>query len=114
MKLKVANRVIDKTEFSNYHDWETYPEAEYQCDCGQVVTINFRHLKKHAFSNFSNLATEDIQLIEVHIDDEVETKTNSFLDFYCPTCKKPVRFYYDSWFGGHHGESGYTIKYIVD
>jgi hypothetical protein len=68
-------------------------------------------LKKHQFSDFSNLVPADKELFR-NLSDGYP-KTNSFLDFYCPTCKRPVKIYYDSWAGGRHGEAGFTIKFIA-
>ena len=113
MKPKDATTILDKTEFTNRIDWDTFPTANYCCNkCNQIVSIDFNNLTKHQFSDFSNFNSEDKELFK-----KVETdliKTNSFLDFYCPTCKRPVRIYYDSWAGGNHGESGFSIKFIID
>ncbi len=114
MKVNLAESILDKVDFSNYDDWEIYPEAQYTCGCGESVFFNFRHFRKHSRSEFSNLRHEDVLEIENVINDMVRTETNSFLDFYCPGCKRPVRFYYLSWAGGRHGEYGYRIKYVVD
>ena len=42
-----------------------------------------------------------------------ENIPDSFLDYYCPDCKRPVRIYYFSYLGGFHCETGYIIKYIM-
>lgn len=39
---------------------------------------------------------------------------DSFIDFNCPNCNRPVRIYYSSFLGGRHGEHGYQLKYIID
>lgn len=111
MRLQSASEVFNKTEFNNQSDWDTYPTADYCCDkCNQMVSIDLKSLTKHQFSDFSNLDSVDKKGFE-----ELEIKcniSNSFLDFYCPTCKRPVKVYYDSWAGGHHGEMGFTIKFV--
>jgi len=111
MKLQSATEILSKTEFNNQSDWDTYPTVGYCCDkCNQTVSIDFKSLTKHQFSDFSNLNLADKELFKI-----LESKdiiANSFLDFYCPTCKRPVKIYYDSWAGGHHGEMGFTIKFI--
>lgn len=38
---------------------------------------------------------------------------DSFLDFYCPKCNKPMRVYYSSYLGGRQGEHGYILMYLV-
>ena len=112
MKPQVATTILDKTEFTNQTDWDTFPTANYCCDnCNQVVSIDFNSLTKHQFSDFSNFNSEDKELFKKIETDSI--KTNSFLDFYCPTCKRPVRIYYDNWAGGNHGEAGFSIKFIV-
>ena len=114
MKVNLAESILDKVDFNGIDDWEIYPEAQYTCGCGESVFFNLRNLSKHSRSDFTNLRQEDVLEIENIINDTVRTETNSFLDFYCPGCKRPVRFYYLSWAGGRHGEYGYRIKYVVD
>jgi hypothetical protein len=112
MTLHNATEIVSKTEFNNQSDWDTYPTADYCCDkCNQIVSIDFKSLQKHQFSDFSNFTSADKELFRSF--ESNDTKTNSFLDFYCPTCKRPVKFYYDSWAGGRHGEAGFTIKFIA-
>lgn len=112
MKIYTAEQVLDKTEFNNLVDWKAYPTADYCCDkCNQVVSIDFKSLNKHQFSDFSNLEAVDKETCMV-LEATFPT-TNSFLDFYCPKCRRPVRIYYDSWAGGKHGEAGHSIKYII-
>ena len=110
-----ANQKLSKTEFNNQDDWETYPTADYCCNkCNQTVSVNFANLTKHQFSTFSNFNDKDKEAFDLFASTNKAEPTNSFLDFNCPTCKRPVRIYYDSWAGGKHGEHGFTIKYIVD
>jgi hypothetical protein len=112
MTLHTATEILSKTEFNNQSDWDTYPTADYCCDkCNQIVSIDFKSLTKHQFSDFSNFVSADKELFKSL--EGGDTKTNSFLDFYCPTCKRPVKIYYDSWAGGRHGEAGFTIKFIA-
>lgn len=114
MRTYPASEKLNKTEFNSYEDWETYPAANYTCEnCNQVVSIDFKSLTKHQYSNFSNFNENDKKAFLTYADSNGLTKTNSFLDFYCPGCKYPVRVYYDSWAGGRHGEVGYSIKYVV-
>ena len=112
MTLQTATKILSKTEFNNQTDWDTYPTADY-CfgKCYQTVSIDFKSLTKHQFSEFSNFILADRELFKSF--ETADTKTNSFLDFYCPTCKRPVKIYYDSWAGGRHGEAGFTIKFIA-
>ncbi len=115
MKVRNANKVLDKTEFNNQADWETYPTADYTCDnCKQTISLSFKNLTKHVHNNFSNLSDIDRQNVDKTIQASVDNVPLSILDFYYPICKRPVCVYYDTWAGGHHGEMGYNLKYIVD
>lgn len=114
MNIKLAESILDKVDFNSYKDWETYPESEYKCSCGQSVSFNFRNFEKHSFSKFYNLRQEDAVQMENLIDEKIKADTNSFLDFYCPGCKKPVRIYFLSWAGGKHWEHGYHIQFVID
>jgi hypothetical protein len=44
----------------------------------------------------------------------IRPKPDSFIDFYCPKCKRPVRIYYTSFLGGRHCEHGYNLDYVID
>lgn len=84
MTLQAATEILSKTKFNNQTDWDTYPTADYCCDkCNQIVSIDFKSLTKHQFSDYSNLASTDKELFRSV--ENGETKTNSFFDFYCPT-----------------------------
>ncbi len=112
MNLHLAETLLTKTNFNSYDDWETYPTADYLCKCGQTVAINFRNLQKHSQSDFTNLKKEDAGQIK-QLAESIKEQTDSFIDFYCPQCKRPVRIYYYSWAGGRHGEYGFRLKYII-
>ena len=110
-----ANQKLKKTEFNSQEDWETYPTADYCCDkCTSTVSLNFANLKSHQLSTFSNFNKPDKEAFNLFVSTNNLEPTNSFLDFYCPSCKRPVRMYYNSWAGGRHGEQGYSIKYVVE
>ncbi len=114
MKIKLAETILSKVDFDSNEDLDTYPESEYTCNCGQSVILTFRNFRKHSFSNFTNLEKGDVAKIEALVDNRITSETNSFLDFYCPKCKKPIRFYFFSWAGGKHGQHGFQIKYIIE
>ena len=114
MRKYSAEEKLNKIEFNSYEDWGTYPLADYTCEkCKQVISIDFNSLTKHQFSDFSNFTENDKEAFQTYAILHELPKTNSFLDFYCPGCKHPVHIHYDSWAGGRHGESGYSIKYVV-
>ena len=111
MVLQPAKEIFDKIHFSNYSDWKIYPTADYCCNkCHQVIAINFKNFENHAYSNFSNLSGADHELFK---DFDRQANQNSFLDFYCPQCKRPVRIYFDAWAGGRHVEYGFTIMLVA-
>jgi hypothetical protein len=115
MKSHLSIDKLTKTNFNNREDWDTYPTSDYSCDkCGQVISISFQNLNKHQFSKSTKLSENDAaEMTDLEIA-APELQTNSFLDFYCPTCHRPVRIYYDAWAGGNHMEAGHTIKFVVD
>jgi hypothetical protein len=115
MTTQPASEKLTKTEFNSLEDWKTYPTADYTCDkCNETVSIAFKDLAKHQLSDFTNFNDDDKKAFEQYERLSGQTKTNSFLDFYCPNCKRPVKIYYESWGGGRHMEGGYSIKYVID
>ena len=115
MKVRNAETILNKTDFNNQVDWDTYPTADYTCDnCNQIVAISLKDLVKQAYNGFSNLTDADNQSIDTLIKTTVEKLPSSYLDFYCPNCKRPIRIYYESWAGGNHTEAGHILKYVVD
>ena len=60
MHIKLANGLIDKVEYSNYVDYNTYPNSSLTCEkCRFNLGFNFSDLDKHRFSKFSNLKYRD-------------------------------------------------------
>lgn len=115
MKVRNAEDIINKTQFSNYGDWQIYPTADYVCDkCKHSVSINYRNLQKHLKSNFSNLTDVDQQSIHSLLIEISGKERLSFLDFYCPTCNRAVRIYYEYYAGGRHAEESFLLRYVVD
>ena len=111
MVKQPANTKLTKTEFNNQEDWDTYPTADYSFDqWSQTGSISFSNLTKHQFSNFSNFTDKDKEAFDLFTSGNKLEPTNSFLDFYCPNCKRSVRIHYDSWAGGKHGEQSFSIK----
>ena len=114
MKVQKAEGLLSKTSFNNQEDWMTYPQSIYTCTiCEEKVSITFKDLDNHFKSSKTNLTDKDNFIVsELAILNQLTEI--SFLYFYCPNCKRPVRVYYESWAGGKHGEAGYTINYIVE
>jgi hypothetical protein len=60
MKIRFAKGLIDKLEYSNYDDYETYPNSVFICDkCGDKIGFAYKDLEKHRFSKDSNLNGND-------------------------------------------------------
>lgn len=60
MKIRFAKELIDKLEYSNHHDYETYPNSVFICDkCGDKIGFAYKDLEKHRFSKDSNLIGND-------------------------------------------------------
>lgn len=72
-----------------------------------------KDLNKHAHSTFTNLNEADSKEIEALVTNSKIEGFNSFIDFSCSKCKKPIRIYYLSWAGGRF-TNGYVIKYVID
>ena len=159
IRIRPATDFTDKIKYSNYEDYETYPNSLFICDkCGDKVGVGYRDLDKHRFSKDSNLKGQDklimdrlilamipkyklkqsdqiwaltnrdrftiwIQRIYLRIigirgkflpiPSTIENIPDSFLDYYCPKCNKPIRIYYFSFMGGRQVESGFVLKYVL-
>jgi len=160
IKIRLVGDLIEKKEYSNYEDSETYPSSTYSCDsCGEQTKFNLKDLDKHRFSKYSNLNQSDQKIMDrlilsmipkskikqerqiwvltkkdrlrVYFNRVIlrfsnltnpfppipKTKENipdSYIDFYCQKCNRPVRIYYISYIGGKHVEHGYELKYLMD
>lgn len=114
MKKIKAEILTNKTHFSNYEDYKTYPTSDLKCPSCEVKTsIAFKDLEKHRFSNFSNLTEDKQNKINEFVKLNMEKVPNSFLDYNCPNCNSSVRLYYQSWAGGRHGENGYELEMVI-
>ena len=104
---------LSKLEFEADEDWETYPRSDYTCPkCQEKVSFNLKDLDRHSFSTFTNLSPTDERRAELIVG-ENKNDANSFLDFYCPGCKSPVRIYFQSWAGGRYTH-GHIFKFIIE
>jgi len=113
VRVVPASECLTKLKFEADIDWETYPRSEYTCSrCGEKISFTLRNLDKHAHSTFTNLSSEDVDAIEKSVAGHVGG-ANSFVDFYCPGCKLPVRIYYESWAGGRFTH-GYVFRFVVE
>lgn len=114
MKQTKADILTEKLQFNSYDDFKTHPTADLKCPtCNETVSIAFKDLEKHQYSDFSNLTDSEQKSINEFVDLNLKEVPNSFLDFNCPNCKTSIRLYYESWAGGQHGEYGYDLKAII-
>ena len=100
------------------YDPHTFEQITYRCaDCKYEIAFNDTDFQKHSHSNFTNLTNEENELFD-HYVKIYKLQKESFLDFYCPTCKKPTRIYFSDGYGGKHGDYlvgidfGLTIKIV--
>jgi|GEM_PF-2033888 len=160
IQFRFAKDLIEKIEYSNFEDYETYPFSVFICDnCDEKISFAYRDLDKHRFSKESNLKGKDkiimdrlilalipqyklkqkrqiwaltkldrfkvriqrlyLRIIGIReifppIPSIKENIPDSFIDFYCPKCRKPIRIYYLSFIGGRHTEMGFVIKYVLN
>jgi rubredoxin len=114
MTIKAAKDVFDKEDFQADKDWELLPQTAYECSvCKEKVVFSLKDLDKHAFSRSTNLSREHAERIESLIRISQLGGFNSFIDFYCPTCQRPIRVYYQSWAGGRFTH-GHHLQYVID
>ena len=112
MKVISIEKFTNKINFTNSEDSKIYPSSDLGCpNCGEIVSINFNNLEKHALSDLSNLNADDRKEMEIFAEQTLQPRPNSFLDYYCPKCNKPIRIYYESWAGGRV-ETGFELKHF--
>ena len=82
----------------------------YKCNFNTSFTLE--DFEKHSKASFSNLTSAD----KIDIDKYLQLhniKWNSFLDFYCPSCKQPVSIIYDSGPSGYWGAFYFKVKNVL-
>ena len=99
---------------SKVADPTIYEQIIYKCgNCKNEIEFLEKHFKKHSKSRFTNLKDEHKKLILEFLKDN-DLKQNSFLDFYCPGCNKPVSVQFSDGYGGRHGEYFVDIIFILE
>ncbi|MFH0728257.1 MAG: hypothetical protein V2B19_18200 [Pseudomonadota bacterium] len=115
MKTVPAEERLGKVEYNNYSDWDTYPRSVYECPfCQKGLSVSFKDLEKHSLSEYTNLSEDTAKEIDNFANTLNKGTANSFLDFLCQGCHRPVRIYYTAWAGGRHGEAGFQINFIIE
>ncbi|NOZ47897.1 MAG: hypothetical protein GXO79_14135 [Chlorobi bacterium] len=65
IRIRLAGDLINKTNYSNYEDFETYPSSTYHCDlCGEKIKFSLKDLDKHRFLEYSNLKLSDQKVMD--------------------------------------------------
>jgi hypothetical protein len=115
MRKVLADKRFKKVRFDNYDDWDKHPRAVYECPfCKEVVTFCFRDFDKHRFKDYTNLTEDVVTRIDAYLETIDSEDANSYLDFACQGCHRPVRIYYTAWAGGRHCEYGHIIRFVIE
>lgn len=65
IRIRLAENIIDKINYSNRKDYQTYPTSNYICDkCGEKIAFSLKDLDKHRFLNFSNLNLKEQKIMD--------------------------------------------------
>ena len=65
IRIRLSENIIDKINYSNREDYQTYPTSNYICDnCGENIGFSLKDLDKHRFSKFSNLDLKDQKIMD--------------------------------------------------
>lgn len=100
-----SSEVVDGQALSIY--------SYYTCTCGQKIRFDEGNLKKAEKNPKSCIEESEQSAIEATASEFLD-RNDSFLDFFCPACRKPVRLYFQPWAGGRHGDSGIEWRFIVE
>lgn len=113
MRLAPAAERLTKLEFEADTDWDTYPASVYTCpSCGERIGFALKDLDRHARREFSNLS-ESHARAAADLAEGSGREYTSFLDFYCPGCRAPIRIYYRAWAGGRWTR-GHDVLFVVE
>lgn len=86
---------------------------DYKCEkCMYKVSIKISDFDKHFKSNNSNLNNIEKKLLDDFVE-EHKLGSFSYIDFYCPKCKLPIRILYDRYPSGK-GDSYYELKNVLE
>lgn len=116
MNVVRAAQRLSYCEFREGRDWETHPPTIYTCPhCQHELALVMRDFARHARSTHTNLTPPDAAAIAQTLPFD-RPLINSFLDFYCPGCRAPVRLYYfaDELVGSRRGVYGYLIELVIE
>lgn len=93
---------------------EGYKPVLYTCgNCGYGIVFSKDNLLSGERNRKTKLSQEDALGFD-EIAKQKKIEGLSFLDFYCPQCNLAVRIYYETQFGGHHGDSSFSLKYVIE
>lgn len=116
--VDAAERLSNRS-YTDGEDSRAEWRSIYTCPaCGKQVSFTAEEFEQHAFSEETNLSTEDAKEIGVASQAYSMKRFKSinfkpFVDFYCEGCHGGVRIYYDAWAGGRYTH-GYYSQFIVE
>lgn len=94
-------------------DPTVYEPIVFKCEnCNYEIGFKEEDFKKHSRSKFSNL-TQDEENIVGQFMQANNLKHFSFLDFYCPSCKRATSILFEDGYGGKHGDYVFEIKKVL-
>jgi hypothetical protein len=123
-KVSVALKDLDRHRFSRFSNLSE--EHQNLFDIAALSFMPQSHInaqRQHLFLNKTDRIKIWIQRVVLTLSSQPvkflqlpktgDYLPDSFLDFYCPQCGKPIRVYYSSYLGGRQGEHGYILMYLV-
>ena len=85
----------------------------YSCEnCDYQISFKPEDFKKHHNLEYTNLQKNEKLKFENHIKN-TKILTSSSLDFYCPNCKQPTLFIFESGRSGYWGIFELEIKNVL-
>lgn len=96
------------------YDPTLFEPVVYRCpECKSEIEFSDKDFEKHKRSSFSNLQESEIALINEFLERN-KLNAESFLDFYCPGCRKATRIYFSTGYTGNHGgDFAVTINFAL-
>ena len=118
MKIYFKSSIFTQDSLTANEVYLTYPPIMISCAiCGDQIGFVLKNFDKYSFNKTSHLTREDdlkiTKFAEKHEKKLAEYPVNSFIDYYCPICKTPIRIYFQAWAGGRFTH-GYVVHYIIE
>ena len=118
MKIYFKGSIFTPDSLTANEVYLTYPPIIVSCAvCKDSIGFTLKSFIKYSLNKTSNLTDEDDsrinKFLEKHQGKLSKYPVNSFIDYYCPACKTPIRIYFQAWGGGRFTH-GYVVHYIVE